>query len=142
MTKEVFLLVGISYLHVEGRKMRHRLDELYRTDKEKAIALNKEYRASKEFVSHIGSSTVLKGIFETQKEAIDFLQENQNHIHEGAYYTYFVIEKRYFGYEGYSFFEVDPELWFEGQSCGSDWHDYKYVQCEKPEFYKGIIGFA
>jgi hypothetical protein len=84
-----------------------------------------------------------KGYFQTQKEAIDFIQDNQQSIHEGCYFPYIVVERRFFGWEAYDLSDSEEsEVWFKGEKTGPEFHDYKYTRCEKPEFFKNVFGFG
>jgi hypothetical protein len=84
-----------------------------------------------------------KGYFQTKEEALKFIEDNQQCIHEGNYFPYIMVERRFFGWEAYDLSDSEEsETWFKGEKTGPDFYDYKYTRCEKPEFLKNIFGFG
>jgi hypothetical protein len=151
----IYILVAFTYKQMEAEaklyaitepleKLHHKrrkgeqIDELLEADLRNQI---KEFRNSSEY-QNIPMGSVNKGFFLTREDAIKVLENYGHSIHEGAYYTHFLIEKRAIGYEGYCFGEDGDETWYKGESIGDGWHDYRYVPCEKPEFFERTVGFA
>ena len=150
----IYILVGFphSYMRARGRRweIEKPMNELHRKRRkgesyDEILLKNLEnqwgaFRESDQY-HEILMGGVNKGFFLSKEDAIAFLEENGDSIHEGAYYTHFLIEMRRIGYEGYGFGD-DVETWFVGESTGEGWHDYRYVPCERPECFTGVMGFA
>ena len=151
--KYIYVLVGFNFLYMKAkekyRELEKRSSVIYKTrnDSEENQKIYesikqdfKEFKNTKEY-NYILMGSHNKGYFLTKKDAVNFIEKNGGNIHEGAYYTHFLIEKHGVGYEGYCFGD-NAETWFRGESTGDGWWDYRYVPCEKPECFCGTISFA
>jgi hypothetical protein len=151
--KYIYVLVGFNFLYMKAkekyRELEKRSSVIYKTrnDSEENQKIYesikqefKEFKNTKEY-NYILMGSHNKGYFLTKKDAVNFIEKNGGNLHEGAYYTHFLIEKHGVGYEGYCFGD-NAETWFRGESTGDGWWDYRYVPCEKPECFCGTISFA
>jgi anthranilate/para-aminobenzoate synthase component I len=149
---QFYSLIGFDFHLLEGRKITHEFDkegtrlyQLKRAKKKYKVELDKLRKRHKEFLQSkdgykASLSPKVLGIFKTKEEILKFIEKYQHQIHEGNYYQMLLIERRFYGYEGYDL-DDDAETWFQGRSTGYDWYDYEYTQCDKPEMYHRTMGF-
>jgi len=147
----VYFLVGFPFPYVNAQKARvpferlstklYKLRKTGKTDpalEKEVTKISKAYK--KKHMVNLALRTVLKGVFKTQKEAVDTVLKYGYDMHEGGYYTYFAVEKGHFGYDCHDYGE--PEVWLKGKATGKSFWDYKYEICKRPKEFNGIVGFA
>lgn len=147
-----YSLIGFDFHMLEGQRVMHEWDKeaerLYKLKKAKKKykeeldnirKIRKKYMRSKDGYK-IDLSPKVLGIFKTKEEIVKFIEKYQGSIHEGNYYQILLIERRFYGYEGYDLSD-DAETWFQGRSTGTDWFDYEYIPCGKPDMYHRTMGF-
>lgn len=147
--KAVFVLIGFSFQQIAAAKGFYAMESRYRKLRKSGLSksvIEKELRAEfgafrKNNLYNKATGIASNGIFATKEAAQKYLKDFGGQMHEGGYYTYFLIEKRPFGYENISD-DPDAETWYKGKSTGKGWFAYKYYPCKKPKFYTGTVFFS